>query len=48
MNILSAMRVGRKLAVAFAVLVAVALIASVINYRALSTIRETTQWTDHT
>ncbi|TWB23744.1 methyl-accepting chemotaxis protein [Nitrospirillum amazonense] len=42
------MKVGRKLAAAFAVIVAVTLIASGINYRALSTIHETTGWADHT
>ncbi|WP_044562182.1 methyl-accepting chemotaxis protein [Azospirillum sp. B4] len=48
MSLLSSMKVGRKLAAAFAVIVAVTLIASGINYRALSTIRETTGWADHT
>jgi methyl-accepting chemotaxis protein len=44
----SSMKVGRKLAVSFAILVAVTLITSGVNYRALSTIRDTTQWTEHT
>ncbi|WP_244909536.1 methyl-accepting chemotaxis protein [Nitrospirillum viridazoti] len=48
MNLFSSMKVGRKLAAAFAVIVAVTLIASGINYRALSTIDETTGWADHT
>ncbi|MBB6254294.1 methyl-accepting chemotaxis protein [Nitrospirillum iridis] len=48
LNFLSSMRVGRKLAAAFTIIVAVTLIASVINYRALSTIRQTTGWTEHT
>ncbi|ASG20434.1 methyl-accepting chemotaxis protein [Nitrospirillum viridazoti] len=48
MNFLSSMKVGRKLAAAFTIIVAITLIASGINYRALSTIRDTTQWTDHT
>ncbi|TWB40524.1 methyl-accepting chemotaxis protein [Nitrospirillum pindoramense] len=48
MSFLSSMKVGRKLAAAFALIVAVTLIASGINYRALSTIQDTTRWTDHT
>ncbi|MEE3625279.1 CHASE3 domain-containing protein [Nitrospirillum sp. BR 11752] len=48
MGFLSSMKVGRKLAAAFALIVAVTLIASGINYRALSTIQDTTRWTDHT
>ncbi|MDZ5648169.1 methyl-accepting chemotaxis protein [Nitrospirillum sp. BR 11828] len=42
------MSVGRKLAAAFSVIVAVTLIASGLNYRALSTIRDTTGWAEHT
>lgn len=42
------MKVGRKLAAAFTLLVVVTLIASAINYQKLSVIRQTADWKIHT